>query len=129
MPGPVVASRVGRRVEEIAPGGDALDDVEEVEDLEGFKGRAFDAGFVEERGGVEEAAEAEAAAAGEHGADLGRALLLLVDPGEVGAGFEGEDPGAAERRGRCGRRCGRGGGATPERLGAGFGEGRRDGRQ
>jgi len=35
---------------------------------------------------------------GEHGAHLGSALLLLVDPGEVGAGFEGENPGAAKRR-------------------------------
>ncbi len=50
-------------------------------------------------GGVEEAVEVEAAAAGEHGAHLGGALLLLVDPGEVGAGFECEDPGAAERGG------------------------------
>ncbi len=42
--------------------------------------------------------ELEAAAAGEHRAHLGRALLLLVDPGKVGAGFEGEYPGAAQRR-------------------------------
>jgi len=40
----------------------------------------------------------EAAAAGEHGAQLGSALLLLVDPDEIGAGFEREDPGAAQRR-------------------------------
>ncbi len=94
--GPLVAGGVGRWVEEVAPGGDALDDGEEVADLGGFECGAFDAGFVEQERGIEEAVELEASAAGEHGADLGGALLLLVDPGEVGGGFECENPGAAE---------------------------------
>ena len=75
-----------------------FDYVEQVKDFEGLEGGAFDAGFFEEGGGVEEAREAEAAAAGEHGADLGGALLLLVDPGEVGGGFEAENPGSTEGR-------------------------------
>ena len=93
-----------------------------------FEGGAVDAGFVEEDGGVEEAVELEAAAAGEHGAHLGGALLLLVDPGEVGAGFECEDPGAAERReGAAGDVVAEAG--PLERGGAGFAQGRGDGRQ
>ena len=56
--GPVVAACVWWRVDEVAPGGDALDDGEEVEDFEGFKRGAFDAGLVEQDGGVEEAVEA-----------------------------------------------------------------------
>ena len=88
----------GRRVEEVAPCGDAFDHVEEVEYLGCFERRAVDAGLLKQGGGVEEAAEVEAAAAGEHRRIFARALLLLVDPGEVGAGFEREHPGAAERR-------------------------------
>ena len=119
---------LARRIDEVAPCGDALDDSEEIADLGGFKSGAVDAGFVEEGGGVEEAVEVEAAAAGEHGAQLGGALLLLVDPGEVGAGFEREHPGAAER----------GGGATGDVVaearplqggGAGFAQRRGDHRQ
>ena len=85
------------RVDEVAPCGDAFDDGEEVADLGGFQGGAVDAGLIEEDGGVEEAVELEAAAAGEHGAQFGGALLLLVDPGEIGAGFECKDPCAAQR--------------------------------
>lgn len=81
--GPVVAGGVGCGVEEGAPGGDALGYGEEREDLEGFEGGAFDAGFVEEEGRVEEAVEGEAAAGGEEGAELGGALVLLVEPGAV----------------------------------------------
>ena len=62
---------------------------------------------------------------GEEGADLGGALLLGVDPGKVGGGFEGEGPGAAERR------DGKGGDVVAqmrpgERIGGGFGERGRD---
>ncbi len=72
--------------------------------------------------------ELEAAAAGEHGAHLGGALLLLVDPGEVGAGLEREHPGAAERRrGAAGDVVAE---ARPlEGGGAGFAQGRGDRRQ
>ena len=82
--------------DEVAPGGDAFDDVEERKDFEGFKGGAGDAGFIEKRGGIEEAVEVEAAAAGEEGAKLGGAGLLGGDPGEVGGGFEREGVLAAE---------------------------------
>ncbi len=47
--------------------------------------------------GSKEAAELEAAAAREHGTQFRSALLLLVDPGKVGAGFECKHPAAAER--------------------------------
>ena len=46
-----------------------------------FERRAVEARLVEQAGGVEEAVEVEAAAAGEEGAHLGGALLLGVDPG------------------------------------------------
>ncbi len=88
----------GSGVDEVAPCGDALDYGEEVADLRGFESGAVDAGFVEQRRGVEEAVELEAAAAREHGAHLGGALLLLVDPRLIRAGFERKDPGAAQRR-------------------------------
>jgi len=96
--GPVVTSGVGRGIKEIAPGSYVFDDVEQVEDLEGFEGGAVDAGFFEEIGGIEEAGEAETTASGEHGPNLSGALLLLVDPGKIGGGVEGEGPGSAERR-------------------------------
>ena len=111
--------------DEVAPCGYALDDVEEVADLGGFESCAFDAGFVEREGGVEEAAEVEAAAGGEHGAEFCGALLLLGDPGEVGGRFEGEDPGSSqEGEGAVGDVV-----AEPEPFeggGAGFGEWRRN---
>ena len=96
--GPLVAGTAGWWVDQIAPGGDALDDGEKVADLGGFKGSAVDAGLVEEGGRIEDAAKLKAAPAGEHGAQLRGALLLLVDPSKVSAGFEREDPGAAEGR-------------------------------
>jgi len=99
-PGPGIRCTWSCGEKEVAPGGYALDYGEEVADAGGFEGGAFDAGVVEQGGGVEEAAELEAAAALEEGAEFGGALLLAVDPGAVGGGFEGEDPGAAE--GRCG---------------------------
>ena len=111
--GPLVAGAVGRRVDEVAPCGDAFDDGEEVADLGGFEGGTVDAGLVEEDGGVEEAAELEAAAAGEHGAHLGGALLLLVDPGEVGSRVRVRVSRRGPEAKKCGRRCGRGGAATP----------------
>ena len=74
------------------------DNGEEVADLGGFEGGSIDAGLVEENGRVEEAAELEAAPAGEHCPHLGGTLLLLIDPGKVGAGFKCEYPGAAQRR-------------------------------
>ena len=73
-----------------------------MEDFEGLERGPFDAGFFEEGGGIEEAREAEAAATGEHGANLAGALLLLVDPGEIGGGFEAENPGSAQRGGGAG---------------------------
>ncbi len=94
---PLVARAGGRRIDEVAPGSDALDHSEEVANLGRFKRCTFDASFVEKRGGVKEAAELEAAAAREHGTQFRSALLLLVDPGEVGAGFERKHPAAAER--------------------------------
>jgi hypothetical protein len=93
--GPVVAVTVGRRGDEVAPCGDAFDDGEKVAYLVRFKGGTVDASFVEEWGGIEEATELEAATAGKHGAQLGGALLLLVDPPGVGAGFKRKHPGAA----------------------------------
>ena len=126
--GPVVTSGVGRGIEEIAPGSYVFDDVEQVKDLEGFEGGAVDARFFERIGGIEEAGEAEAAASGEHRANLCGALLLLVDPGEIGGRVESEGPGSAKGRG------GAGGDVVAKAwplkgLGAGFGEPRRDGRQ
>lgn len=123
--GPGVAGGVGRGFEQVAPCGYALDDVDEVADLGGFQGGTVDAGFVERDGGVEEAAEVEAAAAGEHAAEFGGALLLLVDPGEVAGGLQGEDPGAAEgRKSAVGDVVAQ---AEPFQCGGtGFGEGRRD---
>ena len=88
---------MGERVDEVAPGGDAFDDGKEIADLGGFQGSAVDACLIEEDGGVEEAVELEAAAAGEHGAEFGGALLLLVDPRKIGAGFECQDPSTAQR--------------------------------
>jgi hypothetical protein len=84
-------------VDEIAPCGDPFDDGKEVADLCGFECGSLDPGFVEKDGRIEEAAELEAAAADEHGSYLGRTLLLLIDPGKVGAGFECEYPAAAQR--------------------------------
>jgi hypothetical protein len=94
---PLVTRAVGRRGDEVAPGGDAFDDGEEVAYLVRFKGGPVDAGSVEEWGGIKEAAELEATTAGEHGPQLRSALLLLVDPREVGAGFKRKHPGAAQR--------------------------------
>ena len=72
--------------------------------------------------------EVEGAAGGEEGAILGGALVLLVDPGKVGAGLEGEDPGAAE--GREGSASDMVAEAWPlERGGAGFMEDSGDGWQ
>ncbi len=105
-----------------------FDHVKQVEDLERFQRRAVDPSFLEQYGGIEEAVEAEAAPSGEHGADLGGPLLLLVDPDEVGGGLQGERPGPAEGRSRAGGDVV----AQPwpfERLGAGFGEGCRDRRE
>jgi hypothetical protein len=118
---PVVSGGAGGWIQEIAPGGYLFDYVEKMEDFEGFQSRAFNASFFEEAGGVEETCEAKAAAAGEHSADLGGPLLLLINPGEFGGGFEGENPGSAERGG------GAGGNVVAEarplkRLGAGFNE-------
>src|ERR1700678_1827880 len=96
--GPFVASAVGWWIDQIAPGSDTLDDIEQVADLGGFESRPIDTSLVEEDSRVEDAAKLEAAAAGEHGAQFGGALLLLVDPGEVGAGFEREHPRAAKGR-------------------------------
>ncbi len=45
--GPLVAGGVGRRDEQVAPCGDAFDDLEQVGDLDSFEGSAVDAGFVE----------------------------------------------------------------------------------
>ena len=110
------------------PGGDALGDGDEVADFETFEGCTFDAGFVEQEGGVEETVEVEGAAGGEEGAHLGGALVLLVDPGEVGAGLEGEDPGATEGgEGSAGDVVAEAG--PLERGGAGFMEDSGDGRQ
>jgi len=96
--GPLIADPVGRRVDEAAPCGDAFNNCEKVADLSGFEGGSINVGFVEEDSGVEEAVKLEAAAAGKHGAHLGRTLLLLVDPGKVGAGFECEYPTTSQRR-------------------------------
>ena len=93
---PVVVGGVGRWVEEVAPGGDALDYCEEVTDLGGFECGSLNAGFLKQERGIEEAVKLEASAAAEHGADLRGALMLLVDPGEVGGGIECENPCAAE---------------------------------
>ena len=119
------AAGAGGGEQEGAPGSDALGEGEDVEDVEGFEGGAFEAGLVEEVSGVEEAVELEGASADEQGADLGGALLLVIDPGEIGAGLEGEDPGAPERRLRAAGDVGaelRPG----ERGRARFGEGMRD---
>lgn len=111
--------------EEVAPGGDALGYFEECEDFEGFEGGAADAGFFKKRAGVEEPVEAEGAAAGEEGAELGGAGELGGDPGEVGAGLEGEGEGAAERA--YGFGCDAFAEARPLQGGsAGFEEGRGD---
>jgi len=96
--GPFVACAVGGRIDQITPGSNTLDDVEQIADLGGFKGRAIDAGLVEEDSRVEAAAKLEAAAAREHGAQFRGTLLLLVDPGGVGAGFEREHPRAPKGR-------------------------------
>jgi hypothetical protein len=100
--GPVVTGRVRRRAEEIAPGGDVFDDIQEMENLQSLKCGAIDAGFVKEIGGIEEAGEAETAATGEHGPNLSGTLLLFVNPGKVGGRVEGEGPGSAKRRGSAG---------------------------
>ena len=96
--GPLVASAIGWWVNEIAPRCDPLDHSEEISDLGGFQCGAFDASFVEEHGGIEQTTKLEAASAREHGAQLGGALLLLVDPGEVGAWFERKHPRTPKRR-------------------------------
>ena len=96
--GPIVACAAGRWVDEIAPCRDALDYVEEVANLRAFESRAVDASLIEERGGIEEAVELKAAAAGEHSTHLGGALLLLFDPRLIGGGLKCKNPGASERR-------------------------------
>jgi len=126
--GPVVADGARWWIDEIAPAGDVLYDIQEMEDLEGFERGAFDAGFVEQDGGIEEPIEGEASAAGEHDSYLGGALLLQLDPADVGGRFKGENPSAAEGRG-CAA-CDVVAEAWPlKRRGAGFCKRRRDGRQ
>ena len=83
--GPLMTDAVGRSVDEVAPRSNAFEHGEQVSDLGRFEGGSIDSGLVEQEGRIEEAVELEAAAAGEHGAQFGSALLLLVDPGEIGA--------------------------------------------
>jgi hypothetical protein len=61
--GPLVGYAAGGWVEEAAPCSDTLNDSEEIANLRGFKSSSVDAGLVEERGGVKETAELEAATA------------------------------------------------------------------
>jgi len=96
--GPVALSFGGGVGEEVAPGGYALHDFEEIADFEAFERGSFDTTLFEQRRGVEEAVEVEAAAAREEAPPLVGALLLGFDPEEVRAGLEREQPGAAERR-------------------------------
>ena len=103
---PAGGDGVGRFGSEDAPGFGDLGEGEEVEEVEGFKGGAGDAGLGEEIFGVEDAGEAEERAAGDEVADLVDAVVLEGDPGEVGGGLEGEDAVAADG----------GGGAASEKL-------------
>jgi hypothetical protein len=97
-PGPLITRTVRWRIDKVAPCGDALYDGEEVADLGGLEGRTIDARLIEQECGIEEAMELEASPAGEHGAHLRGALLLLVDPREIRAGLDCEHPGSPERR-------------------------------
>jgi len=95
---PLVVGTVGRRVDEVAPSGYAFHCGEEIANLGGLESSAFDAGLLEKGDGVEKSMKLKTSASGEHSAQFGGALLLLIDPGKIGAGFERENPGAAKGR-------------------------------
>ena len=96
--GPFITGSIGGRVDEVAPRGDAFDNGDQVADLGGFEGGSIDTGLVEGDGGIEQAAELEAATTGEHRTHLGGTLLLLIDPGKIRARFECQYPGLTQRR-------------------------------
>jgi hypothetical protein len=70
--------------DDLAPLGGAIDDEDDVANLDGFEGGAGDAGFLDELGDVEESRKIEAAAYAAELADLGGELLLGLNPGVVG---------------------------------------------
>ncbi len=100
--GDAVTGGFGRGADEVGPRGDFFGERDEGTNLFGFEGDAFDAGFGEEIGGIEEgtgdgnlSAGATEGVAGEE-AHFSDESVLARDPGAVGGRGEGRDPGGAE---------------------------------